>query len=150
MKLNTAVAFVLLGVAFLAVSAGGARAARSGDILAVGVAVLAAAVLLQYPTNTDFGIDHLVVREAAGATGTVNPGRMSPQTAISFVLLGGGLLAARRRRFPPAVLACGVVPAVLGGLNLLDALLGATTPSFLAAYTQMAIPTAVAFMALGL
>ncbi|HEV8488755.1 MAG TPA: ATP-binding protein, partial [Candidatus Limnocylindrales bacterium] len=116
-------------------------------LLAIIALLLGAVVGAQYLVG-DLGVDQLLFAEPPGAFGTVHPGRMSPQTALSFVILGAAFLVGRRGARGRLLNILVSVPAFLGTLNLLDGLLGATTPTFLAAYTQMALPTAMACIAL--
>jgi len=149
MKPNTAIAFLALGGALVVFARRpGPRWLRLADGLALVALLLGAVVGAQYVLNANFGIDELLFREPPGAVGTVHPGRMSPQTSVSFVLLGAIFILGRRGKGGVALSALAAVPAVLGALNLLDALLDAETPTFLAAYTQMALPTAATFLAL--
>ncbi|MGZ8566732.1 MAG: hypothetical protein ACXWXS_06745, partial [Actinomycetota bacterium] len=148
MKANTAIAFLALGgaVVLAARSPAGSRQAHLADGLALVALLLGAVVGAQYLVG-DLGIDQLLVREPSGAVGTVDPGRMSPQTSVAFVLLGAAFLG-RRGRGRAVTNVLGAVPALLGGLNILDGLLGAVTPTFLAGHTQMALPTAATFVVL--
>lgn len=149
MKPNTAIAFLAIGGALLADGPSvPARGRWIADALAVIALLLGAVVGVQYLLGVDLGIDQLLFREPAGAVGTVNPGRMSPQTTLSFVLLAAALLLARRRAEDRVLIGLVGIPAILGTLNLLDAFLGPATPTLLSGYTQMALPTAVAFIAL--
>jgi hypothetical protein len=149
MKANSAVAFILMGAAvWLADGAADSRTRATSTILALAAGLLAALVGLQYLLGRDLGVDQLLFREAAGAVGTVHPGRMSPQTALSFVLLALAIILAGRARAPRLALALATIPLGLGALNLLDAVFGAETPTLLGGFTQMALPTATAFVAL--
>lgn len=149
MKPNTAIAFLAIGGALISAGPGARdRASWISDLLAVIALFLGALVGAQYLLGVDLGIDQLLFREPAGAVGTVVPGRMSPQTALSFVLLGAAFLLARRRAGDRVLIPLVGIPAILGALNLLDAFLGPATPTFLSGYTQMALPTATAFIAL--
>ena len=95
MKANTAAGFVLAGLALWLLQSQRAesRAARyaawAGAALVAGLGVL---TLAEYAGGWNLGIDQLLVREPAGALRTVVPGRMAPNTAFSFVLIGLGLL----------------------------------------------------------
>ncbi|MDL2337478.1 MAG: hypothetical protein QFE16_06525 [Pseudomonadota bacterium] len=93
MKVNTALGFVLAGIAL---------ALRQRDGLRLGCAaatiVLGGLSLAQDVTGADYGIDQLLFREAPGAAQVVAPGRMSVITALNFVLLGGALLLLGTRR----------------------------------------------------
>jgi len=87
MKLNTALALILLGAALAlandrSISRGAIRA------LAGGAAVIGAATLVEYVLGYDFGIDELLGRdpETIGVRG-----RMSPATACVVLLLGVAL-----------------------------------------------------------
>jgi signal transduction histidine kinase/ActR/RegA family two-component response regulator len=149
MKANSAVAFILMGAAvWLADGASDGRARAASTVLALAAGLIAFVVGLQYVLDRDLGIDQLLFSEPAGAVGTVHPGRMSPQTALSFVLLALAIILAGRARASRPVLALTTIPLGLGALNLLDALFGAETPTLLGGFTQMALPTATAFVAL--
>jgi signal transduction histidine kinase/CheY-like chemotaxis protein len=151
MKANSAIAFILMGAAvWLADGASDARTRATSTALALAAGLLAAIVGLQYLLARDLGVDQVLFREAAGAVGTVHPGRMSPQTALSFVLLSLAIILAGRARASGLVLALATMPLGLGALNLLDALFAAETPTLLGGFTQMALPTATAFVALSI
>jgi signal transduction histidine kinase/CheY-like chemotaxis protein len=149
MKANSAVAFILMGASvWLADGASDARTRAVSTALALAAGLVAGLVGLQYLLGWDLGIDQLLFREAPGAVGTVHPGRMSPQTALSFVLLSLAIILAARARASRLVLVLATIPLGLGALNLLDALFGAEAPTLLGGFTQMALPTATAFVAL--
>ena len=132
MKPNTAIAFLAIGGALLADGPSAqARGRWIADALAGFALLLGALVGVQYLLGVDLGIDQLLFREPAGAVGTVVPGRMSPQTALSFVLLGAAFLLARRRAEDRVLIGLVGIPAILGALNLLDAFLGPATPTLL-------------------
>ena len=148
MKVNTAVCFVLLGAA-VAVSAwpfAGDRARAVGRALSFAVVALAAVVGSQYVTGANYGIDELLFRDAPNAVGTVHAGRMSPQTAVAFIALGSAALLATAGTGYRVVVGLVLATLLLAAVNLMDLVLGASIPSFLAAYTQMALPTAASFV----
>jgi len=99
MKANTAL-LVLLSALSLTLS----RNRRSewafflGQLAGVLVFLVAVAVLLEYLTHVSFGFDTL----PAPDSGSSQPGRMSPQTAICFVLLGITATFIRIRKRPAA------------------------------------------------
>jgi PAS domain S-box-containing protein len=144
MKLNTALAFVLLGVGLLDRSRPiGTRWHRMAVVPLIAMMLLSAAVGSQYLTGQDSGIDQWLFRELAGQIGTVHPNRMAPMTVICFLLIGTGILLASRgrtRRVVPALL---LVALILASLNVLDFIFQAKVPSVLAGSTQMALITAV-------
>jgi diguanylate cyclase (GGDEF)-like protein/PAS domain S-box-containing protein len=99
MKANTALAFILAGAALLLYqrASGGRtleRAAQGGAFL---IALTGLFTLGEYLFGWDVGIDQLLFREPAGATGTIHPGRMAVPTAIDFVLFGWALFFFRKR-----------------------------------------------------
>ena len=95
MKANTAVAFILSGISLWLLQA--ERACRRlcryiGWASASAVAVMGLLVLVEYLCGWDLRIDQLLFTEPAGADLTVFPGRMAPNSALTFVLIGLSLL----------------------------------------------------------
>jgi PAS domain S-box-containing protein len=145
MKPNTALGFVLAGIAL-------ALRRRSGVRLACGAAmiVLGGLSLAQDVTGADFGIDQLLFREPLGAVHTPHPGRMSAITAVNFLLLGNALLllgthrAALRRILETLTLIAGgaALLALIGYLYNVAALYG------LYGFGSIAIHTAATFLLL--
>jgi len=152
MKANTAVGFILAGLALALLH----RAAHSAplrmvsQICAGAVALLGLLTLLQYLFGVDFGIDQLLFREPIGAINTLSPGRMAPVSAVNFLLLGVVLLLTGVRRAVPLLqwLAFIVIPLVV--LPLLGYLYQAPSRYGLGYYTQVALHTAVFFLSLSL
>jgi two-component sensor histidine kinase/PAS domain-containing protein len=85
MKANTALLFVLLGVALLMKEAPTRRRLRSG--LGLFVATVAALSVLQNGLCVDFGIDELLVEDSETLPPSAS-GRMAVATAMSFLLMG--------------------------------------------------------------
>jgi diguanylate cyclase (GGDEF)-like protein/PAS domain S-box-containing protein len=146
-QFNTGLLFALAGGGLLA----GLRA-RPGIAVACGgfVLLLAGATLAQYLWDVDFGIDEWAV---AGTPGSSLPGRMAPNTAVTFVLAGFGMLflgAADRapwtagivQMLSALVLAIGLVALVGYALDLAEAF-------HWAGPTLMALYTAGSFITLG-
>ncbi len=88
MQFNTAMGFVLTGFGLLAGNNGLTRILHICGALTFAIGFTNTA---QYILNADFGIDQLLV-DAYPVTGKSIPGRMAFSTAISFMLLGIGLL----------------------------------------------------------
>jgi PAS domain S-box-containing protein len=84
MQYNTALCFVLSGLALVAVAHGKCRAAT---ILGAFVAGFAGLTILQYPLNADLSLDQLFFKPYL-TTRTLQIGRMSPMTAMCFSLVG--------------------------------------------------------------
>ena len=147
MKPNTALCFVLAGIAL-------ALRRRSGLRLGCAAAmfVLGGLSLAQDVTGADFGTDQLLFRDLPDAAQTVSPGRMAPITAVSLILLGGALALLGSRR---SALHWTQETLVLLALALtLPALIGYAygTPSFypLPGFGSMSLPTALALPLLAL
>lgn len=96
MQYNTALGFLLIGVALIALNLQRLRpvAAAGG-----GAAALGLLTLLQYLLGASFGIDELLMRHHITVE-TSDPGRMAPNTALCFFLAGSCcvLLASRASR----------------------------------------------------
>jgi len=142
MKANTAAALLCLACA-LALRNGRPRAARAASLALAWLAALVGAVALaEYATGRDVGVDQLLARDLVTVSGP--PGRMSPITSATVLLLGVALAALNRRaRWPPWA----VVGVLLLALTALTAsLYGAL---LLVATTQTAPSTALCLLALG-
>ncbi len=61
-------------------------------LLAPMMVTIGGLTLLQYVAGVELGVDQLLVREGPGALLTSDPGRMDPNSALSFVFLGAALL----------------------------------------------------------
>jgi signal transduction histidine kinase/CheY-like chemotaxis protein len=151
MKANTAIAFVLAGLALSLVPIRSSRAAAAGLCCALVAGGIGAVSLAEYLFDWNAGIDELLFADKPGAAQTVDPGRLAPQTAVNFILVAGSLLLLRtgagRRR-----LVAGQALATTAGLIALFAILGYAynAGSFrgVSAFSPMALHTAVAFLIL--
>jgi len=106
--------------------------------------------LCQYLFGVDFGIDQLIFREAAGAVGTLAPGRMAPAAAVNFLLLGCAIFLASFRRAVPVAQRLVLLTGLIDLLPLVGYVYGATALIGIGQYTQMAVHTAVLFILLSL
>lgn len=96
MKANTALSFVLLGVALwrlvplgnIAPSPPSSTQRRFAQLCAFLVTLVAGLTLLQYFFGWDLGVDQLLFRDES----PIYPGRMSTISASNFLLLGSALL----------------------------------------------------------
>ncbi len=151
MKANTAASFLCMGVALVRVSRAEPLPTPQRNLILglCGLAILVGGLsLVQYALGLDFGMDQLLVREAAGAVDTSHPGRMAPPTALAFLLLGGALvllLLRPRARGVPWLVAGG---SLFGVLGLIAYLLDLPALATFGPFTAMAPPTAVAFLIL--
>ena len=161
MKPNTALAFILIGLALqlpeLPAAWLGAQLPIHLGRLARGcrwlTGLLGLLTLAEYLFNWNPGFDQWLFPEPAGAVATSNLGRMAPETALCFLLLAAAASIARFRLKTTATLlvsiACGALVTVLA----LAAVVTYFTP-VLGAFgwwgkTVMAVHTALLFAALG-
>lgn len=94
MQANSAVAFILLGASLLlsTVQRKGRVLPTLGRLTALAAGLIAAATLAEYAFEHDFGIDQLLFKDLPrDAIDRLPPGRMSPATAISILLLATSL-----------------------------------------------------------
>jgi signal transduction histidine kinase len=150
MKANTALCFALIGAALWLLEAGLANPVRlwAGRFFAGLVALVGLLSLGEYLFGWDLGIDQLLFREDAGAVGTINPGRMAPNTAACFLAIGAALLLRDVRsaagRWSAEFLVH--VAGLIGLVAFIGYMYGVAAFTGLAAYTRMAIHTSVAFV----
>lgn len=163
MKGNTAVAFALIGASLLLlqapspllpfvarVGAAGSWMRRTAHVCAVVVALIGLFTLVEYLAGVDLGLDQVLFEEAPGAAHTIFLGRMAPNTALNFLIIGVALLAldveTRRGRRPAQYLI--LIEGVLAFLAMLGYAYGISTLyGGLPSLTPMALNTAVAFFA---
>jgi PAS domain S-box-containing protein len=154
MKVNTALAFMLAGAALWCLGGETERRPvryRLGQVCALLALLAGLLTLCEYATGWDLGIDQWLFQEPAAAVETLHPGRMAPATALNFVLLGAALLlldAEVRRQRPAQWLA--LVALAVALLAVLGYLFGVQALYRMAAYTSVALHTAVLFLILGL
>ena len=150
MKANTAVAFLLTGLALWLLQAKRVHAGAGRHAAWACASVVAALGLFTLAENVfrwDLGIDQLLFAEPAGTAQTVHPGRMAPTTALNFLLIGVSLLlldVRTRRGHRPAQY---LIPCVgiISGVALLGYVYGVSvlfSPS--AAVNPMSVPAALA------
>ncbi len=154
MKANTAICFLLSGVALWLkareVTLPSSRGQFVRRILSGLVILIGLLSALEYLTASDFGIDQWLFQEAAGAVGSLPPGRMAPASALCFMLLGSALFLdgkSPRQRWLIAALAVVVTFIALasGLIYLYD-----TDSSYGLEYAvQLAANTVLALMLLG-
>jgi len=161
MKANTAVGFILTGIALLLVARPPATSrpqltiffslfARFCGLLAGLIGLMS---LGEYAFDWNPYIDHLLFREPAGAVGTSYLGRMAPEAALCFVLLAAALwIAGGLRQTRWTVLASASLGLLVTALAL-AAILSYATPG-LGPYgwfglTIMAMHTSLLFALLG-
>ncbi|WP_322111870.1 sensor histidine kinase [Aerosakkonema funiforme] len=156
MKANTAICFILSGTSLQLWHRKLKNISRQPHlrIAAVACASLVISIglltLIQYGFNLNFGIDELFFKDNTSAVGTAYPGRMAPNTALNFFLLGSALLLLNIARLK-YILAHSftLVAFLIASLGLLGYIYG--NSYFYKAgssYTAMALHTAIAFILL--
>ncbi|MBM3269258.1 MAG: PAS domain S-box protein [Candidatus Sericytochromatia bacterium] len=146
----TATGLAIAGVGLAALALGGRAARWLVPIAAVLVGFVGLGVLLEYALALDLGIDRLLLYDQVRAREPYLPGRPSPQTATSFVLIALALLAADRqpkRTSRIADAAC-ILAASIAYLAVLGYAAAAPQLNRISPAIGMALPTAVAFFLL--
>jgi PAS domain S-box-containing protein len=149
MQPNAALCFLLGGVGLL-----GAVAGRPALSIACGgsAAASGALTLAQYTIGVDLGIDTLILAPWT-TVGASSPGRMGPNTALSFVLSGAALVVAcaplplQWRSFLVGIPSTVVV--ALATVALFGYASGMTAAYSWGGFTYMALHTAFGFVVLG-
>jgi signal transduction histidine kinase len=156
MKPNTAVAFVLIGIALYCARTkySGNRAYRSLLIGCASIVVLIGFfTLCEYISGINLGIDQMIFKEVPGAVLTLSPGRMAPNTAVNFMLIGFVLIFLDVRKNPVHNLRqlFILLEIVISFIALVGYLYGSSIFYFgIARYTAMAVHTTVLFIITGL
>jgi two-component system, sensor histidine kinase and response regulator len=147
MVANTAVGFVLDGLALILLASGRRRWALPGAAWTLIAGVL---TLSEYGLSIDVGFDQMLAVDRIAQS--AQPGRLAPNTALCFVLCGLALWCAARAR--PS----GRSAAIIGVLGAIVTAIGAASVfGYLAGYptyawgqwTQMAANTGIGFLVLG-
>jgi len=153
MKANTAACFVLLGFALYRVRRAEDRGVVFVCVAALLVALVGLLTLLEYLLGWNAGIDQVLFNEPSGAIATFSPGRMAPDTALSFLLLGVALAVNSTAHKGRIALLLAIAPALLVASFALASLLSYLTPALGTlgwfGYTVMAMHTSVLFLVLG-
>lgn len=149
MQYNTALGFLLAGVGLAALTRRQKRVAEACGALAGGLGL---ATLTEYFLGTDLGIDRVFI-EPYITVGTSHPGRMGPNSALCFALIGSAIVfGARHSTVARRASMLGLVGSVtvsLGVVALFGYMSGITEAYGWGRLTQMAVHTAGGFLVLG-
>ena len=153
MKANTALCLILCGfslwVGYLNRST--PHRVRIASWLATPVLVIAALTLLEYVSGLSLGIDELIFRDLPVSPFTSDPGRMSPDTLLAFLLFGSSLLLlGRGPRCVLAAHALTVAGLFLALLAFVGYLFKAQVYVTVFATNRIALHTTIALGALGI
>lgn len=148
MQYNTALGFLLAGIGLVATNRGWSRLALG---CAAGVGAFGGLTLIEYSTGLDLGIDELFMNHYVTVE-TSHPGRMAPNTALCFLLVGSAVAAAswaRKERRPAIAGLLGCLVFGLGVVAFFGYSSGLQTAYGWGALTRMAVHTAAGFVVIG-
>ncbi len=149
MQRNTAASFVLIGLALLGIVWSKPRFTLVTSAI---TATLSAATLFEYLLRANFGIDELL-GAAYITTQTSHPGRMSPTTALCFIVLATGFVLAQtslRTRRSSVLGVTGLLVAAVGAACFIGLASGTSDAFAWGNLTRVAFPTAAGFLLLGI
>ncbi|MDN7128187.1 PAS domain S-box protein [Pseudidiomarina sp. 1APR75-33.1] len=147
MQFNTALGFFCAGIILLSLVLDKTKVALAFSLLLL---ILGLATGFQYAISINLGIDELFLNHEL-TTGTTSPGRMAPNTAVSFVLAGllGYILSQRHwasnlKAFYGQMLALTVLAIAI--IATIGYLFGLKLAYSWAGLTNMALHTALGFI----
>ncbi|MGB0368823.1 MAG: sensor histidine kinase, partial [Flavobacteriales bacterium] len=148
MQFNTALGFLLCALASLLIRIKQFKLSAFAALTACALGIL---TLLQYMFDFNLGIDEVFMKHTITVK-TSHPGRMAPNTALSFILLSLSLFAARSQK-EKATMVSFILSSIVIGLALM-ALAGyffdVERAYGFANLTRMALHTAIAFLILSI
>ncbi len=149
MEFNTALGFFLCGIGLVFFSIGRMNIATAAGGMAALIGLL---TLFQYLFAIDLGVDRFLWAKTLPAGYSSAP-RMPVNTALCFLLTGGGLLLAMLSRSKPhsfMLVVFGFLNLTLGAVAFFGYLAGIDTGCNWGTVTRMAFHTASGFIVLGL
>lgn len=151
MKANTACCFLLSGLSLRLqqVETPRRNVSKLRKLCAVVVLAIALLTLAQYLFNWNLGIDQLLFQDPANLFSNY-PGRMAPNTALNFNLIGWGLLfipTNNRRRYQVVQLLT-LMAAMIAGLALIGYAYNVKSFYQVISYTSLALHTGITFIVL--
>jgi PAS domain S-box-containing protein len=157
MKPDVALCFVLAGVSLwlLQLDPGAGDNSRGWRIhtargLSGVVGLVGLLSLVEHLVHLNVGMDEVLFRKAQQATGILHPGSMAGATALGFVVLGASVLLATMGKFYSAQIFA-LLTSLNGFIACIGYLLGVRSLyNNVAAYSSLALHTAILFVALGL
>ncbi len=152
MKVNTAIGFILCGVALWTTQGGREAWPRRlvGQACCVVVLLLGVLTLGEYATGFRLGIDQLLIPETTALPGEI-PGRMAVQTAIGFCAVSAALrLAIEGKDAITAIHGLLLAPIVMAGSALIGYGYDIALLHEKLGFTPMSLPAATLFILLAL
>jgi PAS domain S-box-containing protein len=150
MNADTALGLGVAALALWLVSGPAAPAWRQRFSLgcSLAVAALGTATLAEYLLGLHLGIDQMLGAAKSYEINTTHPGRMAPETALIFALMGAALFWMTRRRRVLAAQGLTMLVAMLGLFNLTGYVYGVVAFYKLDHESSIGFATAAAFVAL--
>ncbi len=150
MKANTAAAFLLAGLALIFLQRPSTIANALVRFCALVIALVGLLTLCQYFFGLDFGIDQILFTEPVTSFATSHPGRMAPNTALNFLMLGIVFILFTIPKFTNSFLIEFpiVFSLIITILGLAGYVTGLVELSGAATFTQMAVHTGATFIIL--
>tara|TARA_B100000508_G_scaffold132661_1_gene121804 strand:- start:1437 stop:2900 length:1464 start_codon:yes stop_codon:yes gene_type:complete len=147
MQYNTAFCFLLLGLAILSIG----QYPKVSAILVVIVFCIGLLTLFQYLSGVNTGLDEVFMKHDI-LTKTSHPGRMAPNTALSFCFLSISVFLSSlwQRKANNISAFFALLTTLLGLFSLLGYLSGISEAYGWGDVTRMAVHTSVAFVLSGL
>jgi PAS domain S-box-containing protein len=147
MRVNTAICFVLSGISLLLIP----NHRFQSTSLAIVVLLVSFFTLTEYVTDMNFGIDEFFYTEKDHISQIGRPGRMSFNTAVGFLLCSIAVLCyTKQNNLHKIAQLAAVVIFFIGLAPLMGYIVGGSLYGSASMYTQMAFPTAIAFVSIGL
>lgn len=148
MQVNTAICFVLGGFGLVF-----SERRSLAPLLGSPLVLIGGLTLAEYAFNANLSIDQLFQSEDL-LQGISHPGRMGPNTAQCFLIVGAALLLFRfftpmRTWVPTAVGILGLLTLLIGGAGLTGYAVGTQSEFGWYQWSRMAVHTAVGFLVLG-
>lgn len=147
MKVNTAICFMLAGVALWLLQAKSLTPKRRNlALISAGLVFLIGLLtMLEYVLPGSFGIDELWWKQPAEALVSSAPGRMSFVTALTFFLLGSALMLLSQDKWRGVAGAqiIAFVTAIIPFIGLIGYIYNVQSLYQISAYSSMALHTAV-------
>lgn len=118
-------------------------------LLAIAVSAIGLLTLLEYTQGWNLDIAQFLLPENIQEMATANSLRMSPNTALNFLLVGIAILLTIDAKYQAAQILA-IAPFLVAVLGLLGELYGVQSINGIATYTTMPLHTAIAFIFLAL
>lgn len=150
MKANTAFAFLLSGLALIFLQQPAPVYKILVRICGLLIAVIGLLSLSEYLFGWNLGIDEIIFRDVANAVATSSPGRMAPNTALNFALIGMAIIVftfqtLRNKYIIDFAVIFSLTISILGLIGYATDLMGFAGTDH-AALTKMAEYTAITFI----